>query len=180
METVDDVLAHYGVKGMKWGQHLKAHGVKATAKKATAEAKAHVKQDVKERTSTKTTVRTKPGQVVRVVGGVGRTPHQDAIAARTAEQIAKKNTLDSLSNQELQHLVNRMNLEAQYRQHASKETRASAGEKFATGLLNDHGDKVFTVALGPLAPVGKKVAESALKGQNKAMLGGTVDKKKNK
>jgi hypothetical protein len=182
VETVDDVLAHYGVLGMKWGQHLKSHGVKATAKKATADAKAHVKKDIKERTSTETTVRAKPGQLVRVVGGNQRSAHNDAVTARTAEQIAKRNTLDALSNDDLQKLVTRMNLESQYRNLAVNETRASAGEKFVTGVLNEHGDKAFAVALGPLAPVGKKVTEAALKNatQNKAMLGGKVknDKKK--
>jgi hypothetical protein len=183
---VADFLAHYGVLGMKWGQHLKDHGVKSTTKKAATTAKAAVKKDIKERTSTQTTVRAKPGQLVRVVGGNGRSAHDDAVKARTAEQIAKKNTLDALSNQELQHLVNRMNLESQYRNLASNETRVSAGEKFATDLLSKHDAKINTalaVGLGPAAPVGKMVIDGALKKAtvNKAMLGGKVsDKKKNK
>jgi hypothetical protein len=181
-----DFLAHYGVKGMKWGQHLKDHGVKSTAKKAAGEAQAHIKKDIAERTDTKTHARVKAGQHVQVVGGNKRTAHEDAIKARTAEQIAKKNTLDALSNQDLQHLVNRMNLESQYRNLAVNETRATRGEKFATDLMTKHSGKVdaaLAVGLGPLAPVGKHVVEGAIKNAtaNKAMLGGKVkDKNKNK
>lgn len=183
---VDEFLAHYGVKGMKWGQHLKDHGIKSTTKRAATEATAAVKKDIKERTSTETTVRAKPGQLVRVVGGHGRTAHEDAVRARTAEQVAKKNTLDALSNKELQQLVNRMNLESQYRNLSVNETRVSAGEKFATELLAKHDAKINTalaIGLGPVAPVGKAVIDGAIKNAttNKAMLGGKVsDKKKSK
>jgi hypothetical protein len=181
VETVDDVLAHYGVLGMKWGQHLKSHGVKATVKKAATEGKAHVKKDLKERTSTETTVRAKKGQHVQVVGGVGRSAHDDAIQARVAEQVAKRNTLDALSNKELQSLVTRMNLEAQYRQYAVKETRMTAGEKFAQKFLADNTDKAVAL-LGPGAAVGKQVVDAAVKSTtaNKALTGGIVDKKKDK
>lgn len=166
-----DFLEHYGVKGMKWGQHLKA--------KVQA-GKAHVKKDIKERTSTETTVRIKAGQMVRVVGGNKRTAHEDAINARVAEQIAKKNTLDALSNKELGALVQRMNLEAQYRNLAFRETRKSAGEKAVGDLLaSPYADVAFT-KLGPHAAVGKKVADGAFKRatQNKGLLGGTVKKDK--
>lgn len=183
---VDEFLAHYGVLGMKWGQHLKDHGVKSTTRKAATTAKAAVKKDIKERTSTETTVRAKPGQLVRVVGGHGRSAHDDAIKARTAEQIAKKNTLDALSNEQLQQLVQRMNLESQYRNLAVNETRVSAGEQFATDLITKHDAKInaaLAVGLGPAAPVGKMVIDGALKKAtvNKGLLGGTVsEKKKNK
>lgn len=181
MESMEEVLAHYGVLGMKWGQHLKDHGVKSTAKKAATDAKTHVKKDVKERMSSETTVRAKKGKHVQVVGGVGRSAHEDAVAARTAEQIAKRNTLDALSNKDLQKLVTRMNLEAQYRQYAVKETRQTAGEKFAQKFLSDHTDKAVAL-LGPGAAVGKQVVDAAITSTtaNKALTGGIVDKKKDK
>jgi hypothetical protein len=179
-----DFLSHYGVKGMKWGQHLKDHGVKSTAKTAAAQAKAHVKKDIAERTDTKTHVRAKVGQHVQVVGGNKRTAHEDAIKARTAEQIAKKNTLDALSNDDLQKLVTRMNLESQYRNLAVNETRATRGEKFVTDMMTTHDAKIsaaLAVGLGPLAPVGKQVVDGAVKNAmaNKAMTGGKVKEKKN-
>jgi hypothetical protein len=174
METIDEVLAHYGVKGMHWG-------VRKGVKGKVETAKSHLKKEVAERTSTETTVRTKPGSMVRVVGGTKRLPHDDAINARIAEQIAKKNTLDALSNKDLQTLVTRMNLESQYRQLAVKETRTSAGERLARQLLDEKGDAAFAM-LGPHAAIGKKVTEQVFKSatSNKALQGGSTDKKDKK
>lgn len=168
---INAFLEHYGVKGMKWGVRSRA-----------GEVKARVRQDVAERRSSETTVRAKPGQMVRVVGGNRRGPNADAINARISEQVAKRSTLDALSNKDLQHLVNRMNLEAQYRNLAVKETRKSAAEKWAEQLVSEKGEVLYS-KLGPYAAIGRKVVEGAMKGRNKAMGGGIVsdkDKKKNK
>lgn len=183
-ESLDDILAHYGVKGMHWGvrKDRPSGAPRRSISDRVNNAKAAVKKDIKERTSTETTVRAKPGQMVRVVGGLKRLPHQDAIAARTAEQIAKKNTLDALSNQDLQRLVSRMNLESQYRNLASNETRVSAGEKYALDLVDKHGDKAMVVVLGSFAPAGKQVLDFAVKGAtaNKALAGGKIKNKDSK
>lgn len=183
MGYAEDILEHYGVKGMKWGAR-KADGSGTGPHPSSSRVnkiRDHLKKEIAERTSTEVTVRAKPGSMVRAVGGMRRLPHQDAINARVSEQVAKRSTLDSLSNKDLQHLVNRMNLESQYRNLASKETRASAGEKMVLNLLSEKGD-VFYKRLGPLASVGKKLVEGAVKGSNKAMSGGIVgkDKEKNK
>ena len=175
-EMAERILEHYGVPGMKWG-------VRKSPREAVSEAKSRVRKELKERTDTETHVRAKPGQLVRVVGGNKRAPHEDAVKARTSEQVAKRSTLDALSNKDLQHLVQRMNLEKQYRDMAVKETRKSAVQKWVENLItSDKGDKYYE-KLGPHALVGKKVVQGALNmvTQNKAMLGGVVsDKKKNK
>lgn len=72
METVDDVLEHFGVKGMKWG----------------------IRKDKKSRGS----------------GPVS----PDKVRAQAAEAVIKKHGTKALDNKDLQHLVNRMNLEKQY------------------------------------------------------------------
>lgn len=184
MDTLDEILAHYGVVGMKWGVR-RDHGggdgsVSSRAAAAVRGTRDKIKKDIAERTSTELTVRAKAGRHVQVVGGTKRLPHDDAISARSAEQIAKKNTLDALSNQQLQHLVTRMNLEQQYRNLAGKETRATPGEKFAKKLIEDHGD-VAVSTLGPAAPIGRMLLKTAAKGvPNKAMSGGTAGDKKDK
>lgn len=183
--VVDDILAHYGVKGMHWGSRKgSSSGGSSGGRIASRVKSAHasIKKDIAERTSSETTVRAKPGSMVRVVGGVKRMPHEDAIKARVAEQIAKKNTLDALSNPELQHLVNRMNLESQYRNLASNETRAGAGEKAAKQILESKKADVAFAKLGPHAAIGKQVVNGVFKNVtgNKAMGGGIVKDKKDK
>jgi hypothetical protein len=179
MDFADQILQHYGVKGMKWGVRRDDTGTVSTGEKGRVnKVKDRLKKEIDERTSTETTVRAKPGQIVRVVGGVKRLPHEDAVNARVAEQVAKRSTLDALSNRELQHLVNRMNLESQYRQLAVKETRASAGEKFANDIINSHGTAVLGKA-GVKGATAKLVIDNALKvGSNKALQGGSSEKKK--
>lgn len=87
--ATDEFLAHYGIKGMRWG--------------------------------------------VRRRDPSGVAPQSsDAVRAREAHAKLKKHGVDSLSNEELQTLLNRMNLEGQYAQ----KRPASKGEK-ATKFVAD-------------------------------------------
>jgi hypothetical protein len=89
----EDHLEHHGVKGQKWGvRHLRDNGSGPVPVET----------------------RIRPGKMVKTSGGKHHSAHEDAVKAATARQKAKKSTLDSLSNRELQDLVNRMNLEQQY------------------------------------------------------------------
>ena len=178
-EMAEHNLSHYGVKGMKWGVRKSEGG--GGVRGAVGEAKARVKKEIAERTDKETHVRTKPGQLVRVVGGNKRGPHEDAVKARTSEQVAKRSTLDALSNKDLQHLVQRMNLEAQYRQLASKETRKSTAQRWTEKLVSEKGNVVYS-KLGPHAKAGRFVVENVMKmaTRNKALEGGFSEKKKNK
>lgn len=91
--SLDDVLAHYGIRGMKWG-------VRRTKKQLNS---AHTSED--------------------------------ATKAHEYKTRAKTSGTSSLSNKELQHLVNRMNLEQQYGRLASNNKKMSAGAKFARDIL---------------------------------------------
>lgn len=88
MGSVDDVLSHFGVKGMKWG----------------------VKKD---RTS-KVSVATKPGGRIKTKGGFDLPASKDAINAAKLGQRARKSSTNVLSNAELERLIKRKNLEKQY------------------------------------------------------------------
>jgi 2'-5' RNA ligase len=160
------ILSHHGVKGMKWGVRKD-------------KAVAAVRKEISERTGEQVVVRTKPGAGVRTVGGNKRPAHEDAVRARQAEQIAKRSTLDALSNQELQGLVTRMNLEAQYRNLANSETRQTAGEKYAEKLLGEIGETKMK-KLGPVAPLIRSGVSDQLGLTNKAMQSGKVKNSDNK
>lgn len=115
---LNDVLAHYGIKGMRWG-------VRRTNEQLDG---AH---DV--------TLRTAPGKRIKATGGRERPTHHDAKSAAVLRQRAKRSTTDSLSNAELRQLIERMNLERQY--SSLKNDRANPVAKFLSKLLLDQGKK---------------------------------------
>lgn len=108
--AVADVLVHYGIKGMKWGVRRKNP------------------------TPTTAATTTTPGRKVKATGGTGQKASSDAVEAARLRQIAKKSTTDSLSNKELQALVQRLNLERQYDSLRPRSTGEQA-KKFVTDLL---------------------------------------------
>lgn len=107
-------LAHYGVKGMKWGVR-------------------------KERSAVEVSTKTSPGRKVKASGGKFHSPSEDAIRAAKTRQQAKKSTTDSLSNKELQELITRMNLEAQYKN--LNQNNVGIGKKLLRTVLGQVGDK---------------------------------------
>lgn len=120
--TVEEVLAHFGVKGMHWGSRKAAKGE-----------------------------------------AIKSTISDDARAAGDAFVKSKKVGLHSLSNQELQDLVTRMNLEQQLSKLAppSKKDKAT---KLATELLANVGKQQASKVANDLAGKAiKKLIENAVK-----------------
>lgn len=172
MTTVNDIgegfagdfLEHYGVKGMKWGVRKR------------------------DKTPTAVVLKERPGKRVKAKGGKYQPPSEDAKVAATYKQQAKRSSTDSLSNKELQALVNRMNLEEQYNRLANSDVQLSVGAKFARNLVKEttpdsvvKGAGMVAGAAGiPFAPsaakaitVGTVVAKAAL-----GAKGGQSKKKK--
>ena len=113
MDKVQEILAHYGVKGMKWG----------------------VRKDSSPSSGpTEVTTRAIKGRVI-TTGGKGHAPSDDALKAAVGKQKAKKSGLASLSNKELQAVVTRMNLEQQYSRLIDQRAYSSAGQKFVSELF---------------------------------------------
>jgi hypothetical protein len=106
-ETLDEVLAHYGVKGMKWGVNRGRRRPSAPDSPDAAQAKA------------------------------------------VRSQIKSNRGTDSLSNQDLRALVQRMSLEQQYSQLSAN--RASFGKRFVTGVLKNVGTQQATSVLNEQA-----------------------------
>lgn len=127
-DDLNDILAHYGVKGMKWGVRRRS---------SVPDGKVQVSQ-------------AKPGAKLKTAGGKGFKADPDAIAARASAQVVKKSGTAALSNKELQALVTRMNLEQQYSNLATKGhkdiyKRLEDGQKKAK-ILAKTGDSLKTAA----------------------------------
>lgn len=175
MSLAEKVLEHHGVKGMKWGVR-KDDSPSGRVATLTRAGKTAVSNEAKARTGEAVVVRNKPGEGVRTVGGNKQLAHPDAVKVRTNEQIVKRSTTDAISTKDLQELVNRMNLEAQYRTLASREYRTTAGEKYASELLVSVGQKAATKA-GLGDTVGPQIQEMIAKRSplaNKGLAGGKI------
>lgn len=127
---VDDILAHYGVKGMKWGvrkdrKSSSGPGPIARRRAKLAENKAQKQAD-----------RALPAS-------------EDAVKAKEARRKARNASTDVLSNQELQHLVNRLNLEKRFAE-LTDPTKES-GESFIKTYLDAELGAVKSGKLGPTA-----------------------------
>lgn len=118
--TIDDILEHHGVKGMKWGVH----------NDGTTKSTSETRGKKLKRKPTDIAVRQKPGRFVRTSGGTRAIAHPDAVSTAAARQLARRSTTDALSTAQLKNAVTRMNLEQQYAALVKKTDRRSRGRKF--------------------------------------------------
>jgi len=135
VSELDDVLAHYGVKGMRWG-------VKREANAGPAEA------EFKQKT---------PGSRVKIKTskGGGQKPADEAVEAKLFRQTAKKSGPQALSNRELQALVTRMNLEKQYAQLTPGDQRIISRGAFYAKKLSGLGKATNEAVNYSNSPAGK-------------------------
>jgi len=132
-----EVLEHFGVKGMHWGvrrEHLREHKL---TKRGEEEAKRRADPNRKPSpvrvidTIGKTSLsKTK----IKAVGGEDHPASEDAIKVATSRQKMRKSGIHTLSNAELQQMAQRMNLEAQVTSLNSRRKR-SIGQGFVDAHL---------------------------------------------
>lgn len=117
--TLEDTLAHFGVKGMKWG------------------------------------VRRPVGSSGRVTGGSSHPSSSDAERAKEYHKKATTAGVHVLSNQELEHLTKRMNLEQQYTRLRASGNKRAAGQKIAKDILlqvgKQHISKVLSEGIAAIS-----------------------------
>lgn len=130
----------YGRKGMKWGVTTRPDGSTVSTAIAT-------------------------GKKVKTAGGKDAAPSEDAIKARVSRQVAKGSTTDALSNQELQALVTRMQLEANFRRLSTEDK--TAGQKFVQRFfLNKNTREKDLENIESLYGTGATVVAAARVGQD--------------
>lgn len=151
--SLDDVLAHYGIPGMRWGKH-KAASIGSRDPEAVS-------------------VYSSPGKRLRTTGGSNHPASDDAKQAAVSRQTARQSTVDALSNKDLQHLVGRLNLEASYAKIALAPKPKSAGRKFIEKLLKDEGSQLVVGKQGPMT----KMVSDIMVAQKKTKFVGAHRKK---
>lgn len=134
-KTLDDVLAHYGILGMRWG-------VRRTPEQL-ARARARRKEKGKPVTPTKT------------AESRARKVSEDAEKAQESLKKAKKGGAKALSNQELKQLNERLNLEQNFNRLTDKKSQSKIkkGKKFVDEAVDmgKTANEVFKLANSPLA-----------------------------
>lgn len=111
-DTIDNILAHHGTKGMKWG---------IRKNKNTGPVSVSVSTNKKGK--------------IKTTGGENQPAHSEAVAAKVAVQKAKKSGINSLSNKELQDVAQRLNLEQQVSKLAANQLTGN-GKRFVSALLD--------------------------------------------
>jgi hypothetical protein len=149
-EVVDHILSHHGVLGMKWGR------------RRSREELASVSVKTRSGPQQKTVIRTK--------GGKGLPAHPDAIAAKVVTQKLKKSGMHTLSNQELQSLATRSNLENQIKRSGVGQSTFEKGYNHTTKFLNSPQGKETISSASKLvtSEAGQQLTRKLFKGAAKA------------
>jgi hypothetical protein len=135
---VDDILKHFGVKGMKWG----------VRRKATVGPQEVIVSDRRKRIKTK--------------GGEGHPAHPEAVRPRQIAQVGRKSGLKALSNAELAAYNQRLNMEQQTKRLMYEDS--SPPRKFILTLLRQTGKQQANEAANAVASkqVKKLLAKAAI------------------
>lgn len=134
-------LFHYGIKGMKWGVRRKegSDGTVGSSNRAAKKAQREEKRETKRAAKQK-----------EAEENWKKPTSEDARKAGENRTRVGKHGTDSLSNKELQGLVNRMNLEQQYTNLKDSGKSASArkaGQEYVSDIQKDAGKDLATEAL---------------------------------
>lgn len=171
MLGLDVGIEHYGVKGMRWGHRKQEFVTRRHQKRLLAEMALREKRpaaDVRALPTIGTSKRKK--STIDTKGGEDHPPTAEAIKVAEHKRKLKKSGLAALSNNDLQEMQRRLNLENDVQRLVKGQK--TAGEKFIDGLLgrsSKEDKKSFESQAG--AQVTRTVVPKAARIIRKAGLG---------
>lgn len=151
--TFESELAHFGVKGMRWGVRRRRESKKGVENAPVVtnrshhggEAPSHVNLKVRtDRKATPVEAKVVPGKPVQTRGGKHHPTADEAVKAAALKQKLHTSGKQSLTNQEMKTLIDRLQLEERLSQVAPKPK--SKGRQFAEMLLKSPLPKAATGA----------------------------------
>jgi hypothetical protein len=132
MDTVEEVLAHYGVKGMRWGIRRRRRS-ESGGDGASTTPLGVSKSTVGSTKATPVLLKAVPGKPVKVKGGDRQETTADALRSAALKQKARKSGPQALTNEEMRFLVDRLGLEKRLSEVAPKYK--TKGQKFVQDFL---------------------------------------------
>lgn len=140
--TYGDYLEHYGIKGMKWGVRKSDKSSNVSGNTVRSSKRGKVKGVELSKSNTNKATR----------------PSDDKTEASILEQRINKGSTDSLSNKELEAVVNRKNLEKRYSEVVSKEKERGVvgfGRSVVKDLAKDYAKNALRNTITEAGSFGK-------------------------
>lgn len=144
--TEDDTLKHYGVKGMKWGVRKSVSGYKRAGMVTKKRQLAKDKKDL-----------------AKVQSGKGRSVgFTKSVQKKRKPKEKERDRVKKMTNEELQAVNKRMQLEQQYSQLKKQTQVVSTGRRVVTDFANGTGTATRGAVQGAIAATIVKVGKDAI------------------
>lgn len=153
--TYNNYLAHYGIKGMKWGVRKRSgssgeehhSGDHKSAKAAENKAKKYGAESLSNKELTSIQTRANLKRNTRTFDKAHDKFSKDKSTSNTINKVSRKKGTRALSNEELETAIRRMELEKRYDSLKKENSKVYQGRSFAQEMAMDVVRDLATSAL---------------------------------